>query len=248
MSNDTAASSSWQKFGRAAACAALAFLLAPAIRAQNPPAQTSSPNPSPVGASTDVTREQLQSFDNFIASHPEVKDALAKDPSLVDSPDYLKDHEALKKYFTDHPEIREGIKSHPQAFFDFKRQFEKSPDALTTTKANDRVVDKMDDPKKGNPAQRGPFNDFLAAHSDIRDELTKSPGMVNNDIYLNKHPELREFLASHPSVRDQLKANPRAFLNDNRKPDSHATPPAPADTGKNGPGEGEKGEDHWPQP
>jgi hypothetical protein len=234
MSNQTVAAKYSKKIGRAVACAALAFLLAPATRAQNPPAQTSTPTPSPVGANTDVTRQQVQSFDDFMAGHPGVKDDLAKNPSLVDSADYLKDHDALKQYFTDHPEIREGIKSHPHAFFESKRQFEKSPDALTNTRANDRVVDTMDDPKKGNPAQRPPFVDFLAAHPDIRSDLTKSPGMVNTDSYLNKHPELREFLASHPSVRDQLKANPRAFLND--KPQGHTVPPPPADPGKSGPG------------
>lgn len=56
------------------------------------------------------------------------------------------------------------------------------------------------------------FDRFLDAHQQIRTELTRNPGLVNDERYLHDRPELREFLATHGGVREELRENPADFM------------------------------------
>src|SRR5262249_6380059 len=53
-------------------------------------------------------------FDNgYLDEHPEVAQQLAKDPHLVDNPQYLATHPGLDRYFASHPEVRTELQQHP---------------------------------------------------------------------------------------------------------------------------------------
>ena len=59
-------------------------------------------NPNP-----DLTNAQLQAFDEFLDSHPQIQADLQKKPALVNDADYLKAHGALADFFRQHPYIKE---------------------------------------------------------------------------------------------------------------------------------------------
>ena len=70
-------------------------------------------------------------------------------------------------------------------------------------------------PQKDGDITRGElkrFDGYLDKHPEVTEQLRKHPGLVNNQDYMEKHPELREFMKNHPEVREELKSNPRAFM------------------------------------
>ncbi len=72
----------------------------------------------------DITRGELDKFDGFLDSHPEVRKDLMKDPSLVDNKEYLENHPGLRDFIKDHPGVREELKENPKGFMRRERQFE----------------------------------------------------------------------------------------------------------------------------
>src|SRR5579863_9742898 len=78
------------------------FCLGTPARAQSMPAQSDKP----VQQDNDTTRRELAQFDQFLDSHPEIAEQVRKDPSLVNSKNFLTTHAALQTYLQDHPAIR----------------------------------------------------------------------------------------------------------------------------------------------
>ena len=81
---------------------ALASLLwiVPSVSSQEVPPHTAPPSPP-----TDITRQELASFDSFLDSHPEMGEQLRRNPSLVDDREYVKNHPELQAYLQDHPGV-----------------------------------------------------------------------------------------------------------------------------------------------
>ena len=79
-------------------------------------------------------------------------------------------------------------------------------------------------PQKDGDITRGEvkrFDHYLDQHPEVTEQLRKHPGLVNNQDYMEKHPELREFMKNHPEVREELKSNPRAFMKRENRYDRH---------------------------
>src|SRR5260370_40621767 len=53
---------------------------------------------------------------------------------------------------------------------------------------------------------------FLDGHPEVAEQLRKDPSLINNQEFVEKHPELREFLQNHPAVREEFRENPNAFM------------------------------------
>jgi len=51
---------------------------------------------------------------------------------------------------------------------------------------------------------------FLDGHPEVAEQLRKDPSLINNQEFVEKHPELREFLQNHPGVREEFRENPNA--------------------------------------
>src|SRR5437763_2327116 len=66
-------------------------------------------NPNP-----DITRHELQNFDNFLDSHPNIDAELTKDPRLIESSAYIAGHPELKAFLGNHPGVREEMKETPR--------------------------------------------------------------------------------------------------------------------------------------
>lgn len=141
----------------------------------------------------DRNRDAVARFDQFLDGHPEIAEQLRKDPSLVDNRDFEKNHPALADYLRDHPEISNDIRSNPNAFMRQEDQF-----------------DHMN--RDRDHGQYASFRDFLGAHADISDQLSRDPSVVKNHEYMENHPEFRDYLNAHADVRAQLMQDPQGFM------------------------------------
>lgn len=138
-------------------------------------------------------RDAVARFDQFLDGHPEIAEQLRKDPSLVDNRDFEKNHPALGDYLRDHPEVSNDIRSNPNAFMRQEDQF-----------------DHMNgDRDRG---QYASFRDFLGAHRDISDQMSRDPSVVKNHEYMENHPEFRDYLNAHADVQAKLMQDPQGFM------------------------------------
>jgi phage-related protein len=53
---------------------------------------------------------------------------------------------------------------------------------------------------------------FLDGHPQLAQQLRQNPSLINNEEFVENHPELQEFLQQHPGVREELRENPNAFM------------------------------------
>ena len=146
----------------------------------------------------DVTRQELNNFDNFLDTHPAIRSDLRSNPALVKDSAYLSAHPELKQFLDTHPGVREEIRENPKGFMKTERHFEKSGKDISAAEVKN-------------------FDDFLDKHPAMEKELQKNPALVNDPNYLAKHPELKEFLNSHPAVRADLAEHPKVFMHDEKK-------------------------------
>jgi hypothetical protein len=157
----------------------------------------------------DTTRQELARFDQFLDDHPEIAEQLRKDPSLVDNPEYEKNHPDLQTYLQNHPSIREEIKENPNAFMRQEDRYDRHE--------GDR--DRNDhDTTRGELAR---FDQFLDGHPEISQELRRDPSLVDNQEYEKNHPALQAYLADHPQIREEIKENPNAFMHEEDRYDRH---------------------------
>src|SRR5258708_33581237 len=109
----------------AATIAATSLLwLGPATYAQSEQAQDRSR-----AQGSDITRDELARFDQFLDSHREIAEQLRKDPSLVKNGEFLENHQALQTYLQQHPGIREELRENPNAFMRKENRFDRREDA-----------------------------------------------------------------------------------------------------------------------
>jgi hypothetical protein len=57
------------------------------------------------------------------------------------------------------------------------------------------------------------FHDFMGQHRDIARDISHNPDRVNDQRYVENHPELKAYLNSNPGVRQDLISNPQTFVN-----------------------------------
>jgi phage-related protein len=141
----------------------------------------------------DITRQELQNFDNFLDTHPAIDSELTKDPKLIDSSEYIAAHPELKTFLSNHPGVREEMKETPRFFMHREEQFDKSDRDITHREAANLDV-------------------FLDTHPGVEQDLRKNPDLVKNPEFISKHPEFAEFLGNHPAVKADLAENPKAFM------------------------------------
>src|SRR6266566_1300078 len=76
----------------------------------------------------DTTRGELESFDRFADSHPEIAEQLRRDPSLVKNEEFVEKHPALQEYMQQHPAVREEITENPNSFMRQEQHFDRIED------------------------------------------------------------------------------------------------------------------------
>jgi hypothetical protein len=158
----------------------------------------------------------IAGFNHFLDEHRDVGDRVRSDAWLLTNQDYLKDHPALRDYLQDHPEVRNQIQQNPDIFI-------KQVNAY-----NFRQEDKVADRHVGREIDS--FNDYMAGHRDVSDQVRKDPWLLTNQNYLNDHPGLRDYLRDHPQVQTEIQENPDIFI---RQASAANTNAANANTSRN---------------
>ncbi len=194
------------------------------------PAQAQTPAPAP-DRDTDLNRQQLAAFDQFLDGHQELAQELRKDPSLVNNQEFLASHSDLQHYLEQHPEVRENLTQNPNAVMNQEQRFDRREDRqegrqdqdqrqdrdMDANRDLDRNRDKDRDHRVGDSdVTRGELRNmdaFMDNHPEIAEQLKKDPSLVNNKQFVASHPALQQFLADHPGVREEYKENPNAFMN-----------------------------------
>ena len=141
----------------------------------------------------DTTRGELDRFDNYLDSHPQVAKDLRQNPSLVNDPQFVNNHPGLKNFLATHPGVREETKENPQQFMNRERRFERN----------------------GGDISRGELartDNYFDKHPEVAKELSKNPRLVDDPQYVANHPGLKDFLEDHPKVREDIKSHPNAFM------------------------------------
>jgi hypothetical protein len=154
----------------------------------------------------DISRRELAEFDRFLDSHPEVAEQLHKDPSLVDSREFVQNHPALQSYLQEHPHVSEAVRDNPNVFMHREDRYERHEDGKAYSD-NDRRGDK-DITRK----QLAEFDRFTDSHPEIAEQLRKNPSLVDNREFVQNHPALQAYLHEHPTVSQDIRDNPTAFM------------------------------------
>jgi hypothetical protein len=148
-----------------------------------------------------------EQFHRFMGSHPEIAEQVRKDPTLLDNRAFVKDHPALRSYFSDHAEIRDEVAQDPGAFMHRSDNFDRN------FYSSDRDV------RNRNLAE---FQKFAGAHPEIAEQLRKDPALVKSRGFVNGYPEFRTFLQQHPELSSEMRQNPDAFMQQENRFDGHA--------------------------
>jgi phage-related protein len=170
--------------------AALISLGTPAVLHASP-AQYQNQNTQPAHDS-DITRQELAQFDQFLDSHREIAEQVRQNPSLVNNDEFVKGHPALQTFMQQHPAVREELKENPNAFMRQEARYDRHEDQ------------RMHE-------ERVHFDQFLDSHREVAEQLRKNPKLINDEAYVKGHPELQTYLQDHPKFRDAVRKDPDAF-------------------------------------
>src|SRR4029077_10204284 len=102
--------------------ATLLLCIAPSVDAQSlsPSSQENRTSPT-----SDISRQELARFDQFLDNHQEIAQQLRHDPSLVNDRNYVQGHPELQAFLQDHPGVREEIKEDPNYFMRQENRYDR---------------------------------------------------------------------------------------------------------------------------
>jgi len=69
--------------------------------------------------------------------------------------------------------------------------------------------------------QLASFDKFLDSHPEIAEQVRKDPSLLDNEEFVQKHPELQQYLQDHPEIREEVGQNPNAFMHREDRFDRH---------------------------
>jgi hypothetical protein len=161
---------------------ALGLLLA--IPGSNAQAQTDN----------DINRGELSNFDRWLDDHPDARQQLNQNPSLINNSQWLSQHPGLQTFLQNHPGVRDEIKENPSQFINRERRFQASGGDITR-------------------GQLGRFDTgYLDDHPAAARQLQQNPRLIDDPQFLANHPGLKAYLNNHPEIREDIKEHPDAFM------------------------------------
>jgi phage-related protein len=178
---------------------AIALWAGTPVRGQTmPSASPAVSGPSTPPQDDDIRIGQLARMDQFLDSHPEIAEQLRKDPALINNQQFVEKHPELQEFLQSHPGIREEFRENPTAFMRAEERFDRREARFGDEDITRRELANMDR--------------FLDSHPEIAEQLRKDPALINNQQFVDKHPELQAFLQSHPGVREEFREDPAVFM------------------------------------
>ncbi|HLW82521.1 MAG TPA: hypothetical protein VKS20_10830 [Candidatus Acidoferrales bacterium] len=160
-----------------------------------------SPNP-------DLTRKEVASMDQFLDSHQSIEQQLQANPSLINNQNFLQNHPALQAFLSNHPEIQEEFAENPQFFILRVNRFEQTP---ADQRADNNAVNRNPNPDLTRK-EVASMDQFLDSHQSIEQQLQANPSLINNQNFLQNHPQLQAFLSNHPEIQEEFAENPQFFM------------------------------------
>ena len=146
-------------------------------------------------------------FDAFMNGHREIAEQVRKDPSLLNNRDFVDHHADLQAFLDQRPALRDQVRQDPDEFMRQDR-----PADFDHNRPADPDRDIRDRDNRDHHDQVASFGKFLSDHSDIRQDVSKNPALVNNRDYVEKHSELQGYLNANPDVQKNLSADPDTFV------------------------------------
>lgn len=145
--------------------------------------------------SSPAPRQEMQSFQQFLANHPWISGKLREDPTLADKPSFLHHSPELAEFLNAHPYMQSGFKADAAGVMSLAQQ---SAPASPNDPANEK---EMQD-----------FQQFLSNHPWIAGKLREKPSLANDKGFQRGAHEVPEFLNSHPFVQAQIRADADGFM------------------------------------
>ena len=62
---------------------------------------------------------------------------------------------------------------------------------------------------------------YFDSHPDVARKLAKDPTLIDNQQFVDAHPDLHEYLHNHPNVRHEFKSHPYKFMHREDVYDAH---------------------------
>jgi hypothetical protein len=194
---------------------AMLFTVGTTVNAQNNPQMPSNPPasnqpaPGPAGSASqwrtppdDITRREIAGFNQFLDTHPDIAEHLRSDPSLIDNRRWVAERPDLQQYLQNHPQISEVFRAHPDQFMRDEQRYQSQLDRI-----NPRDVAEMDR--------------FLDSHPEVAEQLRKEPTLIDNRVWVGKHPALQQYLQAHPQLSDAFRSHPDQFMADEERYEHH---------------------------
>lgn len=73
---------------------------------------------------SEATQAQMAQFSQFLDDNPGLARQLARNPSQVDDPGYVRHHKELREFLESHPAVRDALSRNPSAFFGWYGSYE----------------------------------------------------------------------------------------------------------------------------
>jgi len=77
-------------------------------------------------SSSNVSRKDVKSFDQFLDKHPDIAQDLQKDPQKVNDSTYISSHPELSKWLDKHEKVRAELQKDPSAFMNRELKYDKN--------------------------------------------------------------------------------------------------------------------------
>ncbi len=141
---------------------------------------------------SDITRQELARFDEFLDSHREIAEQIRQNPSLVNNDQFVKSINAQKqRWRTRASGVREELKENPNAFMHQEARYDRREDQQLRERAQFR------------------FNQFLDSHREIAEQLRKKSRLINDETYVKGH-RAANLLAGSSRIPGNGKEDPDA--------------------------------------
>ena len=96
---------------------------------------------------------------------------------------------------------------------------------VTPVRVQSQSVPPLERDDNATRRQLASFDGFLDSHPEVAEQLRKDPSLVNNQGFVEKHPELQQYLQQHPEIREEISQNPNRFMHEeerfDRREDDH---------------------------
>ncbi len=86
------------------------------------------------------------------------------------------------------------------------------PGMSAQTAASNTAPAAMQNGKDVTRGEVASFDKFLDSHKEVAEALKAHPGLIRNQDFVEKHPELKEYLGQHPAVREEVREHPKRFM------------------------------------